>query len=466
MAQFISKDELIDLIVTEIRKNICDALFPDANKAKTYKILLEKKSKQASSVNNKIFPFTVSINERKTFFLITDTKQSNYIGIQRIVVSFQRNGKANLESPIPKSNNDVTTAKIYYDKQKTYLNISWSLAHKDGRKKSERNTSETREIKIETIDSLMLQIPDKKHDKLDTIEKNVGYKEFYKYKGEPTIGSFSYGSIMQDDFYFSTPLAEDDPFESDISVIDEYRAEAAHFSRWLVYTYGSHVRGSELLRLLHDKQDSSRNICDSCGTRTKSEREEEDYYRLKRRYEEFGSIDNRLITKRFVGVYSSALTNKNILLWSNYANSHKGVCIEYSFQDLFNSIQSQREIKLVVYGKVKYSKTLPLGADNMLSFGPYLDDEMLTWILEIETVFTKFTDWRYQEEYRFSVFSDNWPNKSGLTIKVKPRGFYVGCNSDCSWASLVKRDGVINKGKMKKNNNRYVMEDPFTNCVK
>lgn len=93
----------------------------------------------------------------------------------------------------------------------------------------------------------------------------------------------------------------------------------------------------------------------------------------------------------------------NLLMWSHYAGQHKGICIEYSFEDLQN-------VEDGFLFPVLYKKKF----DNHLINMSQMD------------LFSKAYDWRYEREWRISSLL---PNKSeGKELFTpKPSAIYLGC---------------------------------------
>lgn len=90
-----------------------------------------------------------------------------------------------------------------------------------------------------------------------------------------------------------------------------------------------------------------------------------------------------------IRVCSFSISNTNILLWSHYANSHKGLCIAFDANTLpFAGCQ-----------KVNYQDEYPY-----LEF-PILGDER--WF---KPVLTKSSSWAYEDEYR-SILYPNAENQ-------------------------------------------------------
>jgi hypothetical protein len=83
-----------------------------------------------------------------------------------------------------------------------------------------------------------------------------------------------------------------------------------------------------------------------------------------------------------VGIFSMSAKRDNLLMWSHYADYHKGICLEFRTTGgkLFGCDLS----------KVDYQKQYP-------SFSVY-DDINPDWMRKF--LFTKSEDWKYEEEWR------------------------------------------------------------------
>ena len=97
-----------------------------------------------------------------------------------------------------------------------------------------------------------------------------------------------------------------------------------------------------------------------------------------------------------------------MLMWSHYANSHKGFCIEYTVpRDLTTSSQIVNNIFPVIYSQVRVS-VLEQCVDFSLT--PRLSDSAL-WEIYKNGLLTKSMDWSYQNEWRLisydSLLSDS-----------------------------------------------------------
>lgn len=84
--------------------------------------------------------------------------------------------------------------------------------------------------------------------------------------------------------------------------------------------------------------------------------------------------------------------NDSVLMWSYYANSHKGVCVEFDFQKLDDKIEQNKRIKGAV-AKVQYS---PLRVDRTQE----------STFSENRSVFSKASMWAHEHEWRIAYSGD------------------------------------------------------------
>lgn len=82
----------------------------------------------------------------------------------------------------------------------------------------------------------------------------------------------------------------------------------------------------------------------------------------------------------------------SILMWSHYADSHKGFCIEYEFdREMFNTHLRENKDKVVFIDKIKYSSSIDMKNNP----------SMLRALLE------KSDFWEYENEMRLVLFDPN-----------------------------------------------------------
>lgn len=140
--------------------------------------------------------------------------------------------------------------------------------------------------------------------------------------------------------------------------------------------------------------------------------EAQNYYKkIKRDLDEKVLILSEEFKNKFL-LCSFAATVKNNLMWSHYANSHTGFCVEYDISTLDKNSQFLHALYPVIY-----TKTPLLSNINAIYYtGPTKD--MLT-------LMNKSFDWNYEQEYRLlyygknqDYFMPNLPSRIFLGLKI------------------------------------------------
>ena len=108
------------------------------------------------------------------------------------------------------------------------------------------------------------------------------------------------------------------------------------------------------------------------------------------------------------GVLSLTPHPENYLMWSHYAKSHNGFCVEFDTRLLVESIAGH-------FQKVVYSKDIPY-----FSIMDNLEDELITKLL-----YTKSDVWSYEDEYRLTKIHK--PNSAFQFDPQALTGVYFGC---------------------------------------
>lgn len=117
----------------------------------------------------------------------------------------------------------------------------------------------------------------------------------------------------------------------------------------------------------------------------------------------------------FVCCFSTDKNLKKSLMWSNYANSHQGFCIEYDGVEIFKH-PNENFILMPVHYRDEY-RPLWMKAFDMN------DHEF-----QLTTAFTKSTEWKYEKEWRLLLVNDNLKEQFGYPEKIiKPKNVYIGC---------------------------------------
>ncbi|MBQ6730788.1 MAG: DUF2971 domain-containing protein [Bacilli bacterium] len=168
----------------------------------------------------------------------------------------------------------------------------------------------------------------------------------------------------------------------------------------------------------------------------------------------FSKLRKRVVISCFGSSFDS------ILMWSHYANMHKGVCIEFEIED--------KDFKTV-----EYSKQMPdfrLHDTLEILFGHEFVGEEIDFNNEEydfmnKPLLTKSEDWIYEGEIRcvYSIkkldpkikkVGKKWKKK--LLLEMPPiKAVYVGCNATDAFTNKIKRMTDAPTYKMKKKDGEY-----------
>ncbi len=101
---------------------------------------------------------------------------------------------------------------------------------------------------------------------------------------------------------------------------------------------------------------------------------------------------------KYYRIFCLSKTNKSILMWSHYANCHRGVVIEFNSN---TPIIKEAE-------PIKYQKSMTIDFDILKDF-PKLQNKKAQKTQE-KLYLIKFTDWQYEQEYRCSFITEDSEN--------------------------------------------------------
>ena len=117
-------------------------------------------------------------------------------------------------------------------------------------------------------------------------------------------------------------------------------------------------------------------------------------------------LNNEFISKEkeLRGIACFTKDSRNLLMWSQYSDSHKGICIGFNLEKLYRNIRalSFNEIALL---NVKYTEKLE--ANNYFIDGK---KAVINWLR------TKSESWEYENEIRISFSPIQFENKESLII--------------------------------------------------
>lgn len=112
----------------------------------------------------------------------------------------------------------------------------------------------------------------------------------------------------------------------------------------------------------------------------------------------FDGMQFNLLMER-VGIVSLTETPRNLLMWSHYANQHKGICIGYKTSFLDKHKNRTHETLPVYYHPVKVNYDNCRYSEHTDSL-PNLNSTELKKEIIIKSLTTKGNDWMYEKEHR------------------------------------------------------------------
>jgi hypothetical protein len=228
---------------------------------------------------------------------------------------------------------------------------------------------------------------------------------------------------------WSCPLDFNDPFDHQISFIDEDRAEALYE----LFTQRFQTYVSERDDIKFDMTHPFGQILTLYKQMCNVIPKEEFFRRAEKiKIQVIQSIKRALAgfneeTRRErlnTRVLCLAEENDNLLMWSHYSASHAGAVVKLN-------VIEELEVPLLVAQKVRYSNNYPLLAT---------EEEWIDHVLcinridlgqrELDLILVKGEDWSYEKEWRLSMTSEEYSLRGAIYLKEPPQVFgavYLGC---------------------------------------
>ena len=235
-------------------------------------------------------------------------------------------------------------------------------------------------------------------------------RKFYKYR---PFNESCVNFLAGDQLYYSSPRKFNDPMDSKVSInidIDIKTLERV-YNKLLIkngINKSDHVHAINEARYFAEEDISVREAAE---------------YAV--RYVE-------IIKGKIIDAMESNLANYGIfclshrwdspLMWSHYADEHKGICVELTRRD---------DVPLDAFHPVIYKKSNPINASDIAE---WVDLDSISAFNRISSsvFYTKSPDWKYEKEWR------DIDTKSGLKDrKFDITGVYFGCRCDESVRNLL-----------------------------
>lgn len=227
-----------------------------------------------------------------------------------------------------------------------------------------------------------------------SIHKGTSPSKLYKFKN---IDKRTINIIKDAEFYFSSPLNFNDPFDCNLFYKEEYNPDEIDLA------FNRFVKRNPQM--------------------TKEKMIQEVGYDSKKFYDFYSMINNKMIKDS--GILSLSKKVNNITMWSHYADNHKGLAFELDLKkdlDFFS-----------LFGPVDYKDEY-----DILSYSKDNKEELIKLFL------IKYTDWEYEKEVRII---DTDKNGSRKFKKEVLKTIIFGCKTNIKYMkSIIK---LCNKNEFK-----------------
>lgn len=224
---------------------------------------------------------------------------------------------------------------------------------------------------------------------LKILEENIPNK-VYKYR---TFSEYSLTNFRNDTIWITNPKNFNDPFDS-ISIDSDISLKEIH-DKWddSVKQMAIDDESKDVYRDIHEKFNSI------IGQEA---------------LEKISEVIKWATTERTQHTFKVAClseTNASVLMWSHYSNDHKGFCIEYNGQEIYNNELIKKRFLPVKYID-ENEKQIPISALALDYPGLY-------------AVLCKANIWSYEKEWRICFGIEENLKPSNIQLP-KSTGVYIG----------------------------------------
>lgn len=247
--------------------------------------------------------------------------------------------------------------------------------------------------------------------------KDLNFPEsFFRYR---KLNENTLKSIINDEIWLSTLTSLNDPFECSLQV-DNNECLRVYFSsepfkQGFKRLFGLELSSEELEHIV--KSDTPyieySQICFAKNIELNITPQEQ-LNRVQKRWSEI--MDD---ASRSIRVSCFSKFNNSLLMWSHYADEHKGICIEYDFID---------------HGEIRAFIQPIIYSNEVYKLGTFEDLHTLNLI---RATLTKCKDWEYESEWRLTIVQAKGRIRQTINAP-KPKAIYLGTRFTQSEASLIK----------------------------
>jgi len=329
----------------------------------------------------------------------------------------------------------------------------------------------------------------------DYLLKAYQKKPLKLYKYFPNIEkdgrNYSIEALKNNTVFLQSPILFDDPYDSTISIDENtlalkrlyYYAKLCNFSvnsnkdygtalyEFALYLYNKVQEGNSLETIFRLNTDNKRtNRINSLfvlrleNSLLKKPNVNDSWQQafFSALHEEYNDMQEILLKKFRVSCFTT--TPYSMLMWSHYANYHKGFCIEYEFSDDIKKYEKiLSNILPVIYSNER---------KNVLNAClQYLENETISeevvWDIYKYGLLTKSLDWRYQNEWRLisldSSITDSKYNCDFFPITKVYLGNRMEPNERTKLIKICQAQNIPYRGIVTKKD-RYQMCDCQISC--
>lgn len=438
-SNFVSVNELFIRTRKEVRNQLFSAFYPNEE----FKLLNDDEKEDKNST---IFPFSVKSNQGMVLFDSYKSKAptSTVSNIKNIYLFHTGNVRPNASF--------LNDSRIVFVRLSVDSDQRVSIEFMGKVLKIERMVEPIFE-KTDLVNFYANTLPDRNFYKYKRLEQSNGGEEY------STINAYAKSAISQGEVFFSPPKYLNDPFEFMLLT----KHDLIGFMIKLCITYNLKYRKNLSFQkeylVLRKYIESNVKIEENID---KLSWNEISMYAINH-YTESKNNQCLLIAESIkttsvqqqedARVLSLANNHLDIIMWSHYGDGHKGICLKYGMSDILNGIENEAQADKIYYGDVNYSKKRP-SEDDFLLYQLFFREDYALELYKINVLFTKYSGWSYEGEYRFLAFTKS-PNN--LYINVQPKTIYLGCNSNASLLSSCVTKASFQK--IYKDDNKYELHD-------
>lgn len=115
----------------------------------------------------------------------------------------------------------------------------------------------------------------------------------------------------------------------------------------------------------------------------------------------------------YVSCFSEIENLNSLRMWAHYANNHKGICVEYDFQDVNNACS---------FG------CIPIVYSDVHPFKDFFFEKKVHNFVNF--VYVKSAEWKYEKEWRISQRIDLSEGDGFKADLATPKAIYLGCKAE------------------------------------